>query len=302
MSHKARNKVIPFASGCIVTAGILLSQGAIGTSGIEPKTEQIIQQTVSDTARAVIMGLKAEENERLEKIPDPLNCNSFSWMESCEEINRQAKLNPQAPIRVRRADGLEFNFPPGTPSPVMNAMLDDRPEATRAMIDHLDSLIGHHSRLAKQYTTLLWAQGGLKNAEISADRSSSLIEAPRKTIDVNNVALRIFYDSRCAACKVTLRNIKTLRERYPKIEISAFQFDSSEKALEQTKEYYGIDARILSDAEKRKLQNSGMNTVPTMWIDNPREKHRLQREGTVSLTVLEDELERVSNFKMEGQG
>ncbi len=49
----------------------------------------------------------------------------------------------------------------GEISPIINAMLDDCPEATQAMINHLDSLIGHHSRLAKQYTTLLWAQGGL---------------------------------------------------------------------------------------------------------------------------------------------
>lgn len=302
MLSKLQTKIAPFFAGCIITSGVLVSQGAVGTSGIEPETEQIIRQTVTDTAKAVVLGMEQQEKERLEKIPDPLDCNSFSWMESCEEINRQAKLNPQAPMRVKRRDGLEFNFPPGTPSPVINAMLSDSPQATQAMIDHMDALIGHHTKLAKQYQTMLWAQGGLKNAEISADRAFSEIDAPRDTINQDNVALRIFYDSRCAACKVTLRNIKLLKQRYPDLQVSAFQFDSNDAALKQTKEYFGIDARALSSAEKNKLRNSGMDTVPTLWIDNPGEKHRLQREGTVSLTVLEDELERVSNFKNGGRG
>lgn len=302
MSSKLRNTLTPFLAGCLVTSGALLSQGVVGTSGVEPETERVIKQAVSDTAQAVVMSLEKKEQERLDQIPDPLNCNSFSWMESCEEINRQAKLNPQAPMRVQRQDGLEFNFPPGTPTAVINAMLSDNPAATEAMIDYLDDLSSHHSKLASQFEKSMWARGGLQSVESSADRASAQMDAPRDTIDPDKVKVTLLYDSRCSACKVTLRNLQQLRERYPEVSVSAFQFDGDKAALKETEEMYNVDARILTSEETARLKNSGITTVPTMWIDNPSEKRRLERSGAISLTVIENELERVSNYKSGGRG
>lgn len=302
MNSNWKTSVTPFLAGCIVTGGILASQGAIGTSGVEPATEQLVNKVVSDTTQAVLLSLEQQEKEQLDKIPDPLDCNSFSWMESCEAINRQSKQNPSAPIRVKRQDGVEFNFPPGTPSYVMNAMLDDSEKATKAMIDQLDAVMGHHNKMASRFQSVLWAQGGLVNAEISADKKVKEIEEPRESIDTDTVAIRFFYDSRCSACKISLRNLDALKERYPDLNISGFQFNDNPKELERIKKRFGIPARILNETEVSKLRGKGMNTVPTLWIDNTKEKHRLSREGAFSLSVLEDELERLSQFKSGGRG
>lgn len=302
MNSNVRSHVLPFLAGCMLTAGLMLSQGAVSTSGVEPATEQMIQQAASNTAQAVVLALQDNEREKLAKIPDPLDCNSFSWMESCEEINKQAKLNPQAPMRVQRKDGLEFNFPPGTPTPVIKAMLNDSPAATQQMIDYLDALAGHHQSLANRYKDQLWAQGGLKNVEMSADRAAIQKGLPKDTINQNNVKITLLYDSRCAACKTTLANLRGLKEKYPDISISAFQFDDDPNAVERTKERYGVAARMLTQDEVDRLRSTGVNVVPTMWIDNPSQKRRLQREGTVSLTVIESELEKVSNYRNGGRG
>lgn len=302
MNSTTRSQLSPFLAGCMVAAGLMMSQGAISTSGVEPATERMIQQAASDTAQAVVLALQENENEKLAKIPDPLDCNSFSWMESCEEINKQAKLNPQAPMRVQRQDGLEFNFPPGTPTPVINAMLNDSPAATQQMINYLDELAGHHQSLANRYKEQLWAQGGLKNVEMSADRAAAQQDLPKDTIDQGNVKITLLYDSRCSACKTTLANLRDLKEKYPEISISAFQFDSDPKAVERIKEQYGVAARMLTQSEVDRLQSTGIKAVPTMWIDNPSQKKRLQREGTVSLTVIESDLEKVSNYRNGGRG
>lgn len=302
MNIDMRSQLSPFLAGCMVTAGLMMSQSAVSTSGVEPATEQMIQQAASNTAQAVVLALQENEQEQLDKIPDPLDCNSFSWMDSCEEINKQAKLNPQAPMRVQRKDGLEFNFPPGTPTPVINAMLNDSPAATQQMIDYLDELAGHHQSLANRYKEQLWAQGGLKNVEMSADRAAAKQDLPKDTIDQSNVKITLLYDSRCAACKTTLANLRDLKDKYPEIPVSAFQFDADPKAVERVKEQYGVAARMLTQDEVDRLRSTGVQVVPTMWIDNPAQKKRLQREGTVSLTVIESELEKVSNYRNGGRG
>lgn len=302
MNGITRSQLSPFLAGCIVTAGLMMSQGAISTSGVEPATEQMIRQAASNTAQAVVLALQENEDEQLAKLSDPLDCNSFSWMESCEEINKQAKLNPQAPMRVQRQDGLEFNFPPGTPTPVINAMLSDSPAATQQMINYLDELAGHHQSLANRYKEQLWAQGGLKNVEMSADRASAQQDLPKDTINQGNVKITLLYDSRCAACKTTLANLRDLKKKYPGISISAFQFDDDPKAMERVKDRYNVAARMLTQDEVERLQNTGISVVPTMWIDNPSQKKRMQREGTVSLTVIESDLEKVSNFRNGGRG
>lgn len=297
-----KEKVSPFAAGCIVTAGILVSHGAIGTSGIEPKTEQVINKVVSDTTQAVLQSLEQREQERLDALPDPLDCNSFSWMESCEELNRQAKQNPTAPLRVKNKEGLEFNFPPGTSSSMMSHLLNGTEESTRALVEDLDNRMKHHTEAAERYNQVLWARGGFDSVETSSDVAFLNQSKPRDTIATEKVAISVFYDTRCSACKVSLNNLKFLKERYPDLQISAFQMDQTEGGPARIKEKYGIPARIVSASEIEKLRQQGVEAVPTMWIDNRVEKKRMTRQGPVSLTVIENELERVSLYQQGGRG
>lgn len=64
------------------------------------------------------------QNAEIDKLPNILDCQNMDWMKNCSELNRNAKKNPQAPMRMIGKNGVEFNFQPGTPSAVINLQLN----------------------------------------------------------------------------------------------------------------------------------------------------------------------------------
>lgn len=293
---KLKKSATPFLAG-VITTFAFFTGSALGTAEISPSTQEIIAQAVEETAASVVMAMELEEQKRLDELPDPLDCNSFSWMQSCESINRQAKKNPTAPIRVYSREGVELNIPPGTSSAMIAHLVNNDEASTRAFIADVDRMMKHNQEAANLYKKTLWAQGGYKNFETSTDLAFETLQKPKETIDPSKVAISIFYDTNCAACRTTLDNLKLLKERYPNLRISGFQMNHDQKGLEEIKELYALPARELSQQEMEKLRNEGIVGTPTLWIDNRATKKRLARVGPVSLTVIENELERISLYK-----
>lgn len=284
-----------FGMGIAFGALFTAATSAVSTTERDVDVENIIQQTTSAAVSAVVTELERREERRLESMPDVLDCNSFSWMNKCEVINKQAKQNPTSHIRVMSKDGVEFNFPPGTSSAEMAHLLNNDEASTRAYVQSLDKAFKHHTAAAERYTKMLWAQGGFKNL-MSTEEYKQKSSQPLETVDTDKVAVSIFYSSTCPTCKTTLRNISVLKEKYPTLSITAFQTDDAPDGPSYIKERYGIPARALSETEKQQIRERGVTGVPTVWIDNRANKHRSQRQGPLSLSVLEAELEQVSLF------
>jgi len=278
---------------CAVVGGAVTFTGSVTSNNhISPVTEVAIAKAVSESVTQMSTLMREAEERELNSLPDVLNCTHMEWMTTCSSINKQAKKNPHAPVRVKTKDGLEMNFAPGTPSAVMAYMLDPNEATTSAYLDYIEQTHLHNEGLAHRYKAAYYQRGGIANI-VSAESTLREITENR-AIDTRSVIVNIFYDSTCPHCKTLMKNMRTVKERYPELQVRFFQIDADTNAMRDLVQLHGSPVRLASTAEKQRLAASGVNVFPMTWFDNLRTKKRIVIPGAMSTLSIENNLERIS--------
>lgn len=237
-----------------------------------------------------------QEDEALAKLPNILDCQNMQWMKNCTELNKQAKKNPNAPLRVTSEKGLEYNFVPGTPSSVIRLQLEQTPEAAAAYVTYLDSTWGEAKKSASLAQMEIWKRGPMDNM-IGLDRAKAQSEMP-KNIATDEIVVSAFVHSECGACSVQLTTLASLQKKYPKLKIKVFQVNQDSEGFNRKVTQVGLTGRMLSSQEANKVYESGVVKWPTIWIDNASKKSRSDLSGTRSMVQLEDGLQAMSYINM----
>ena len=229
------------------------------------------------------------ENAALDKLPNILDCQNMSWMKNCTELNRNAKKNPTAPMRMVNKTGLEFNFQPGTPSPVIRLQLEQSPEAAKAMVQYMDQTWGEYHKSADLYKMAMWKEGDLKNiAGLDAAKSKN---AAVKYINTDAVNVSVFVESTCPVCERQLQILSQVQAKYPKLKIKIYQLDSDRDAFTQHVTNRGLSGRVVTRDERAQLEKIGITSWPISWIDNGQVGRRSTFVGNRTLTQFEDKLQ-----------
>ncbi len=251
-------------------------------------TEDVLAQAIAGAILKVSQYEQHREDAELAKLPNILDCQNMQWMENCTEVNKQAKKNPTAPVRIQNQEGLEFNFVPGTPSAVIRLQLEQTPEAATAAVRYMDSTWGEYKRSADLYKQAMWREGPLDNI-IGLDRAMEASNAP-KAINTEALSLSVFVHSQCGACEVQLSTIGQLQSRYPKLKITVYQFDNNEEGFRTKVTNNGLKGRILRPDEIEKVMASGVDKWPTTWIDNLQLRTRERLPSVRSIVQLEEKM------------
>jgi hypothetical protein len=259
-----------------------------------PTTEDVIGQAMAGAMQSYADYQKKREDEHLDSLPNIMDCQNMEWMKNCSEINKAAKKNPNAPVRVTNAKGLEFNFVPGTPSPIIKLQLEQTPEAAKAAVMYMDSSWGEYKKAAGLYKAAMWEAGPLENI-IGLDKAKQIADAP-KAINSGSLALSVFVHSMCGACEVQLQTMAKLKERYPALKISVFMFDQNPEGFKAKVTDRGLTGRMLSAEETQNALRAGVDKWPTTWIDNMQMKQRESLSGVKSIVQVEERLQGISQI------
>ncbi|WP_439126278.1 MAG: conjugal transfer protein TraF (plasmid) [Pseudomonas rhizophila] len=239
-------------------------------------------------------------NAEIDKLPNILDCQNMDWMKNCSELNRNAKKNPQAPMRMIGRNGVEFNFQPGTPSAVINLQLNQTPEAASALVSYMDQTWGEYHKSAELYKMAMWQNGDLKNIkglDAATEKSKEV-----KYIDTDNVSMSVFVESTCPVCEKQLQILSTVQQKYPKLKIKIFQLDGDRDAFTKHVTQRGLSGRVISREERISLQKLGVTSWPISWIDNTKVNRRKSIVGNRTLRQLEDHFQAMTYIQPEKKG
>lgn len=258
-----------------------------------PSTEQVLSRAMAGAMQQVADYQQKREDDALDKLPNIMDCQNMEWMKNCTEVNKQAKKNPNAPIRVTNASGIEFNFIPGTPSAVIRLQLEQTPAAAMAAVQYMNSTWGEYNKSAKLYQNAMWEAGPMDNI-IGLDRAKAKFDAP-KAVNQKSIAMSVFVHSMCGACEVQLTTLAKLQERYPELKITVFQFDENEAGFKAKVTDRGLKGRMLDPLEARNALKAGVDKWPTTWIDNLPQKQRQSLPGVRTIVQLEESLQGITH-------
>nr|WP_011923004.1 conjugal transfer protein TraF [Pseudomonas fluorescens]CAM96228.1 putative exported protein [Pseudomonas fluorescens SBW25] len=239
-------------------------------------------------------------NAEIDKLPNILDCQNMDWMKNCSELNRNAKKNPQAPMRMIGKNGVEFNFQPGTPSAVINLQLNQTPEAASELVSYMDKTWGEYHKSAELYKMAMWQNGDLKNIKGLDAATEKAKEV--KYIDTDNVSMSVFVESTCPVCEKQLQILSTVQQKYPKLKIKIFQLDGDRDAFTKHVTQRGLSGRVLSREERISLQKLGVTSWPISWIDNTKVNRRKSIVGNRTLRQLEDHFQAMTYIQPEKKG
>lgn len=237
------------------------------------------------------------ENAELDKLPNILECQNMQWMKNCTELNRNAKKNPQAPMRMLGKNDIEFNFQPGTPSAVIRLQLEQSPEAAAALVNYMDKTWGEYHKSADLYKMAMWKNGELQNIkglDAAAEKATAV-----KYIDTDNVSMSVFVESTCPVCEKQLQILAKVQKKYPKLQIKIFQLDGDRDAFLRHVTQRGLSGRVLSRDERIGLEKMGLTSWPISWIDNTKVERRKSLVGNRTLTQLEDQFQAMTYIQAE---
>ncbi|MDH1932664.1 MULTISPECIES: conjugal transfer protein TraF [Pseudomonas] len=240
------------------------------------------------------------ENAELDKLPNILDCQNMDWMKNCSELNRNAKKNPQAPMRMIGRNGVEFNFQPGTPSAVIKLQLEQTPEAAAELVSYMDNTWGEYHKSAELYKMAMWKNGDLKN--IKGLDAATEKSAAKKYIDTDNVSMSVFVESTCPVCEKQLQILSSVQQKYPKLRIKIFQLDGDREAFSRHVTQRGLTGRVLTREESINIQKLGVTSWPISWIDNTKVNRRKSLVGNRTLKQLEDHFQAMTYIQPEKKG
>ena len=279
--------------GLAFVAGGLLFNATFAISN-STSTEEVLSRAIAGAMKQTANYQLQREQEELEKLPNIMDCQNMQWMKNCKEINNQAKKNPNAPIRVTNQAGLEFNFVPGTPSPMIRLQLEQTPEAAKAAVQYMDQTWGEYKRSAGLYKEAMWNAGELDNI-IGLDKAKAIFDAP-KAINSKQISLSVFVHSMCGACEVQLSTLSKLQDRYPELKITVFQVDNNPAGFKAKVVDQGLKGRILTQSEANGALKAGVDKWPTTWVDNLALKQREKLSGVRSIVQIEESLQAATHI------
>jgi thiol-disulfide isomerase/thioredoxin len=224
----------------------------------------------------------------------------MDWMKNCSELNRNAKKNPQAPMRMIGRNGVEFNFQPGTPSAVIKLQLEQTPEAAAELVSYMDNTWGEYHKSAELYKMAMWKNGDLKN--IKGLDAATEKSAAKKYIDTDNVSMSVFVESTCPVCEKQLQILSSVQQKYPKLRIKIFQLDGDREAFSRHVTQRGLTGRVLTREESINIQKLGVTSWPISWIDNTKVNRRKSLVGNRTLKQLEDHFQAMTYIQPEKKG
>lgn len=273
-------------------AGGVLSNAPWALSN-NTSTEEVLSRAIAGAMQQAADYQQQKEDAELAKLPNIMDCQNMQWMKNCSEINKQAKKNPNAPLRVTNAAGLEFNFVPGTPSAMIRLQLEQTPEAAMAALRFQDSAWGEYKKSASLYKNALWEAGPMKNL-IGLDKAKQIFDSP-KAINTKAIAISVFVQSMCGACDVQLGTMQKLKDRYPDLKITIFQVDENAEGFKAKVTDRGLTGRMLNPLEARNALKSGVEKWPSVWIDNVPMKQRQKLLGVRTITQIEESLQGITH-------
>lgn len=230
------------------------------------------------------------------KAPDVFDCNSFSWIENCEALNKQVEEEPNAPLRVIDPTGLEFNFQPGTPSVMMRHLLAPSRESARAVIAFEKA---HYDRaeLAAEFVKEEIAVMGGEMAQILALSDAATVRAdiytdrtPDKELDPAEFGIFFFYDSTCPHCLRMVPVLADLLQRHKGLKISLLQINKDDEFKKKIETVLNIPAHYLP-ADKREHYLARMKGTPTIWIQTTIDNKTIVLNGFKTLEQLESAIQ-----------
>ncbi|MBA1305983.1 MULTISPECIES: TlpA family protein disulfide reductase [Stutzerimonas stutzeri group] len=281
MKNKVAFAVVFVAGGFVFNAPSVLSTVS--------NPQDVLADAVAKALVSVDRYNEERENETLDQLPNILDCQNMEWMKSCTTLNRNAKKHPNAPIRLTNAQGLEFNFQPGTPSAVIRLQLEQSEAAAEAYLAYMDQTWGEYHKSAELFKMAKWKAGELQNMkglDAAIEKNNAV-----KNIDTKSVSLSVFVESTCPVCERQLETLSNLQQRYPNLGIRVFQLDQDKEAFVRNVNNRGLTGRIVSPEERQKLERLGIVNWPRIWVDNTRASRRQTLIGNKTLLQLEDRLQ-----------
>ena len=294
MSNKFFSAPAYFVTGALLASATSLHSNSTANDPNRDEINQIVTTVAAAVSNQMIEAQENKQNEFLDALPDALNCESFGWMNTCNEINKQAKLNPSAPLRVLNKNGVEFNFVPGTPSAGIRFQLDPNEKNAQMFAKYISDTAGEYKKVTNYYSDELGLQGQLKNIrsidQIRIDDNKKL-DLPSDIVSVS-----AFIDSDCGECRVLVSNLKLLKNRHPKMQIGVYMVDNNKDAFDELVTQNGFKGKILTNAETDKVIARGVNEWPSLWLNNSKAGFRDIQTGAKTVSMLERSIIRVSKY------
>jgi len=223
-----------------------------------------------------------------------LQCSNFTWMHNCKQMNEWVSENPEKPVRIKK-DGVEFYFPPGTPSTTIDWVLNQTPEALERYLSYLEALSIRNRKSAEMYENALEARGGNLRGDVGLDYflQQPPAESVKTKINQKNVSVYVFVDSRCTACATYEPRVAQLRAAYPDMSISILQVDNDRKHARDLQERTGVRVTIVSPAQFAQYKKN-VRIFPTTWVENLSTKKTTVLPGSVTFPELARQISKVS--------
>lgn len=251
------------------------------------------------------------------QLPDVLNCQVLSWMKNCTAINTMAQANPAAPIRVQDPDGLEFNFPPGTPSAVITYALAPTPDNARALWHYFEKQSYRADYEAALMSKVVAEEGGYKGvlsksraqsfSENSDDRgthASIALNKPGEATDdlalvaanpgaYKNVKMYVFYDSDCKWCNKMAPELASLHKAHPELSISLLQLNKDDAGIKKFAAVTHLPTHNLDGTQYADQMRGMVKGTPTIWFQRADSQTTAVVPGYQSIKQIEADIQEV---------
>lgn len=224
---------------------------------------------------------------------DYLDCTAFTWMQNCKKVNDWIAQHPDQPLRLKK-NGLEFYFPPGTPSPTVDWVVNQTPDALKRYMAYLVREHQYAEKSASMYRAALEQMGGtlpgIPGVQAIRHEKPYLSTV---TFDQDKVAVYMFLDSRCPACKVMYDRIAEIHKAFPKMFMSLLQFDGDYDAAARLQRYTGVKVSVMNE-QQRQMYAKRVPEIPTIWINDKASRKTSVLIGPQTVPDIVRALERMS--------
>lgn len=234
-----------------------------------------------------------EANAPTEVGPPLFECERLSWLDSCKQINRQFRVDPNTHLRITTRDGVELNFPPNTPTAAIRFYTLQTPEAAEAYVRHMRQKIDHSKRSAKMLGRARQRMG-IKTSAAAIIGDQPMSPKRNSELPIGKLKLFVFYSSTDSASESLLSEIKRLQFNYPELYISALQLDKDPSLLTRYNKRFGLDARIL-DGQAREVWTKRIDHFPATIIEDTHTGKQVKVRGEVSMKRLMAALKGLAN-------
>lgn len=244
----------------------------------------------------------AERDQSAEAEHPLLRCERLHWLKNCDSLNEQATKHPSAPLRLVDPKGLEFHFAPGTPSVIIEHVLDPSKASAARVIDYQNAVL-ERNLLAARFAQEVMMERGHRdqyalhmamNPPQVVDPGMRAIAPPKtqqaapmaRRAQVSRVRAWLFYSASCPACSLQIAEVKRLLRLYPELDITLLQMDDDPAFLQRLRDVDGLKAGAIPQGQLANYQQR-VRLTPTIWVENKRSKETWQLEGVTTVESIE---------------